>query len=81
MKLSVYAIRDNKVGFMQPFVDSNDASAMRGFGFAVNGQGVMSYSPADYDLFRVGSFDTDTGKLEEELPVNICSGISVIGEK
>lgn len=83
MKYPVYSIRDQKVGFQpQLIVEQSDQSAIRGFSYAINGnEGLMNYSPSDFDLFRIGEFDTETGEFKSVNPVNICSGISVYGEK
>ena len=83
MKYPVYCIRDQKVGFQpQLILEQSDSSAVRGFSFAINGNdGLMNYSPADFDLFRVGEFDTETGTFFPVVPVNVCSGVSVFGEK
>lgn len=78
----IYCVRDNKVGFQpQMLVEQNDASAMRGFKYAVNAEGLMNYSPSDFDLYKIGEFDTEKGSLVPCIPVNICSGSSVIGDK
>lgn len=65
MKKFIFAIRDNKTSFMDPFVDVSEESAKRGFFFALSNRpdSIMSYSPADFDLFLVGSFDTESGLI------------------
>lgn len=83
MKYPVFAYRDNKVAFMTPFIDQNDESAIRGFSYAINSEkGVMNFAPSDYDLYKLGEFDTDTGKL---IPLDVVelviSGSSVVGVK
>lgn len=79
----IYCIRDQKVGFQpQIIVEQSDQSAIRGFSYSINGNtGLMNYSPTDFDLFKIGEFDTETGKIDSVIPVNICSGISVYGDK
>lgn len=82
MKYPVYCIRDNKVGFQpQLLVEQNDATAVRGFSYAINAEGMMNYSPTDFELFKIGEFEVDTGKFDSIIPVNVCSGVSVIGDK
>lgn len=80
MKYGIYSVRDNKVGFGAPFVDISDQTAIRGFAFAVNQKvEVMSFAPQDYDLYRVGSFDTEKGEVvPENVPQFIASGTSLI---
>lgn len=79
----MYAYRDSKVGFLvPPMCDQSDQSAIRNFSYAINGnEGIMNYSPADFDLFKIGEFNTETGELKVIMPENICSGISVFGDK
>lgn len=83
MKYPLYCIRDNKVGFQpQILVEQNNATAIRGFSFAINNpSGMMNYSPSDFELFKIGDFDIDTGKIDVCIPENICSGVSVFKEK
>lgn len=81
MKQPLYCIRDVKVGFMAPTPDMSDQSAIRNFSYAINGDGIMNYSPKDFDLYKVGEFDTDTGQIDSCLPDLIVNGISVYGDK
>lgn len=82
MKYPVYCIRDSKVGFQpQLLIEQNDATAVRGFSYAINNEGLMNYSPKDYDLFKIGEFEIETGKFESIIPENVCSGASVFEDK
>lgn len=82
MKYPIYCYRDVKVGFMPPQCDQNDATAIRGFSYAVNGNdGMMNFSPKDFDLYRIGEFDTETGSIMSEIPTLVVTGISVFGDK
>lgn len=77
----VYSIKDHKVGYMPPTVDQNDGSAIRNFSYAVNSGGIMNYSPNDFDLFKIGDFDDEKGKMIGIVPELVVSGSSVFGEK
>ena len=78
----MYSIRDQKVGFMMPTCDQSDQSAIRNFSFAINGNnGLMNYSPKDFDLYKIAEFDDEKGEIKPLMPENICSGISVYSEK
>lgn len=82
MKYPIYSYRDTKVGFMPPQCDQTEQAAVRGFGFAVNGNnGIMNYSPADFDLYKLGEFDTETGNIEAIMPQFIVNGASVFNEE
>lgn len=77
MILNVYAIRDVKVGYMTPTFDQSDATATRNFGYAVShfSNNLMTYAPDDFDLYRLGKFDTEAGKLLPlDAPVFVAAG-------
>lgn len=70
----IYAVRDLMTGFMSPTVDMNDVSAARNFTHAVKtSDGVMHTNPSDFDLFRVGSFDTETGQIDSVWPIELIT--------
>lgn len=85
MIVPLYSIRDKLSGFSWPTVDTNDQTAIRNFTYAVNaGNNNMSFSPGDYDLYKVGFFDSERGILiQNESGVNefIISGTNVFGKK
>ena len=81
MKYPVFSIRDNKVGFMVPNCDQSRQSAIRNFSYAINNEGVMNYAPKDFDLYYVGEFDSDNGKIMSVLPELVVSGENVYGEE
>lgn len=67
MIYGVYAIRDLKTGYLAPTVDVNNASAVRNFRHAASRVESLFYSsPADYQLFRIGTYDTEDGVLIPE---------------
>lgn len=80
MKYPVYSYRDIKVAFGGPIVEMNDQTAIRGFAYAINqNEGLMNFSPKDYDLYRIGEFDTEKGILiPEKVPVLVMSGVSAV---
>ncbi len=82
MKLPMYSYRDRLVGFGKPLIDISDQTAIRGFSFQVNNpDGLENFSPKDYELYRIGTFDADTGKIiPEEVPVLIVEATAVIGD-
>ena len=74
MKLLLVAIRDAKVGYMIPQAEQSEQTAIRNFGMLVNtGEGLMGYSPNDFDLYKVGEYDTDKGTIEACTPDLIVS--------
>lgn len=81
MKLCLYSMRDLKGGFTPPNADVNDATALRNFAFAVNNSdSVMNFQPQDFQLFKVGEFDSEIGIVFSiDPPVLIADGNSVYG--
>lgn len=74
MKYGLYSIRDDKVGFLAPAIDYNDASAMRNFREVIN-DGDFSKHRHDLSLYRVGEFDTLSGTVcPADAPAFLCSG-------
>ena len=61
MRKFVYSVKDMKTKqFSDPVIDANDASALRGFSYAVNGGNeIMTFTPADFRLFRIGEWESD----------------------
>lgn len=77
MLLKIYAIKDTKVGFMQPFVQVNDAVAVREFGNLINsGSSVVSQNFEDMELYCLGSYSQDTGTIESDVQY-ILKGVDV----
>lgn len=81
MKYGIYSIRDRKTGFYPPTCDQNDASAVRNFEYAVNKEGLINYSPQDFDLYKIGYFDVESGHIEIVSPIEmLTTAIDVCGE-
>lgn len=80
MKYPIISVRDNKTGYLPPQVDQSEAAAIRNFEYAINKPDTLMYSyGADYDLFCIGEFDTDTGLISAlDAPALLVSGYSVI---
>lgn len=84
MKYPIYAVRDIHVGFNAPMTDINDQVAIRNFTYAINNpnNSVMNFVPKDYDLYKIGEFDSDTGLIaSESVPILIVTGSSVFGSE
>lgn len=81
MKYGLYCMRDVKGSFMAPAPDINDQTAVRNFAYAVNNNNsVMNFAPKDFQLYKVGTFDSDTGSVECITPmVFLTDGASMIG--
>lgn len=79
MKLGLYSIYDKMTGYMVPSYQQNDEQAARAFAFDVNSSdmSLLKVNPEDFQLERVGYFDTDTGEIEPCKPVVICTAVMV----
>lgn len=69
MKKNIYSIKDVKVGYGIPFHSLSDATAVRELKVAVNapkGTTIIADCPEDFQLYRIGSFDTDTGEFTND---------------
>lgn len=75
---SLYAIKDVKSGFSDPCVQVNDAVAARSFERQVPRISHDLGIPfSDFQLWRVGQFDMDSGLLRSETPELLLDGASL----
>lgn len=79
----LYSIRDNKTSFMAPQPAETEEQAIRNFSQLCNTPGsLMGFAPADFDLYKVGTFDTQKGVVAPSEPIQlVVSGASVLYEK
>ena len=77
MKYGIYVIRDQRTSFLTPTVDMNDASALRNFEHAVQDKNSLFFSHVeDYSLYRIGTYDSDTGSIDPEMATLLVDGKS-----
>lgn len=81
MILNLYVVRDLTTGFNQPWCDKNDEAAIRGFSYSVNNNDIMGFKPSDFQLFCVGTFDTEEGDVKGHIPELIVRGEEVIADR
>lgn len=82
MTMKMYSVRDLATNqFNQPFCELADDSAIRGFSYQVNNNGIMGFKPTDFQLFQIGEFDLEKGEVSGILPVLICRGEDVYADK
>lgn len=68
MNYKIFAIKDTKVGFMQPFIQPNEAVAVREFSNLVNaGNSVVSANYGDMELHCLGTYNQDTGVITSDV--------------
>ena len=68
MKLGMYSIRDKKIGYGDPIILANDEVAVRAFKQWVNSpnENQANQFIEDKELHKLGTFDTDQGRIEPE---------------
>ena len=69
IKNFLYAIKDVKVGFWKPFIQPNEAVAIRDFANMVN-SGRDSFIDDNYndlELWQIGTYDDSTGAIESDV--------------
>lgn len=83
MNYKIFAIRDKYTSFMSPAVDINEEAAKRNFAYAINNNpGVMNFAPSDYDLYQIGTYDSESGVIDALVPIKfVCNGMEVFNEK
>jgi len=63
------AVKDIKSNnFNRPFPEINRVNAVRGLSIVVNDPNTqLHHFPQDFELFQIGTFDDETGKLESSI--------------
>jgi len=73
--MKIYSIRDDAAQFfIQPFFANTDAQATRMF---IGSLGDSFPHRADFKLYALGTFDTETGQICGSGPVLVLAGLSI----
>ncbi len=80
MKLNAYTIYDVASGtYMRPFFSQADGEATRGFkDIATDADHQIGKHPEDYTLYRIGSFNDNTGKMEGEELEKLATALEMV---
>lgn len=79
MLYNLYSILDVNVGFGMPVVQDNDAVAMRNFENACTDKSsVFATHSADFSLWCIGTFHSDTGVVESIPQRKICAAYDFV---
>lgn len=75
-----FAVYDSKAGaFLAPFPANTYGIAERMFSDLVNTDGhQFNRHPADYSLHKIGTFDTDSGKLDNIPAEELVTGLQLL---
>lgn len=77
MKYPMFSIRDKaSATYMPPACELNEQTAVRNFGQAVN-EGGLKFQCEDFDLYKVGFWDDQSGEFETMTPIFVVNGIQV----
>lgn len=67
MKYGIFALKDKKVGFMNPFVQLNDEVAERTVKVGAMSDDAMTHNcPEDFELWKLGTYNSETGEIYAE---------------
>lgn len=61
---TLFSLKDKLSGFTDPFVDVNGPMCMRHIRNSLKQQSDFSLNPEDFELWQVGTFNTETGAFE-----------------
>lgn len=70
--MKVYCVKDEKIGFNQPFVCANDLDALRQFQDTINRPtqngipSTLTLHPEDFSLYCLGEWEQQTGVITPE---------------
>lgn len=80
MKLSIFAIKDTKTGFLSMTTEQNVQCAVRNFDHAMkNTQSLLYTHPEDFELYHLGEYDTESGIITPlPTPEFIVAGSSLV---
>lgn len=80
MIMHIFAIKDKKVAFMSLFTQANEEIAKRNFKNTVNNT-EMKLDPADFELWKLGTYNDLTGSIEQETKFIISAAEVIRAEK
>lgn len=67
MILQLYSIKDRVQGFIPLVPHANEDVALRWYKEMMHENLTMKLSPNDFTLYYMGTYDTETGKIESEV--------------
>ena len=78
--IKIYAIYDEKLeAYNRPFFLISDGVAIRAFQDEINNkESELSKHPEDYDLYKIGEYNEETGNITPNEPVLIGTGKALV---
>lgn len=80
MELKIFSIRDSKAeNYLQPFFNKTHGEAERNFReLARDDKSIVSKYPEDYDLYFLGTYDDNSGKLSPaDTPQHVVKAVNL----
>jgi len=80
MKTQLYGIFDTAAGvYQKPFFGQSDGEVIRSFqDISVDAEHPIGRHPEHYSLYRLGTFDDNNGKVENEENTCLCTAHAAI---
>lgn len=77
----MFAVFDNVAKmYMAPFIETTDGTAVRAVQDAMKGDHPFAKHPDDYTLCRLGTYDEETGQLNQDNKADIIEMRALAGE-
>lgn len=78
--IRIFAIYDQKLeAYNRPFFLISDGVAIRAFQDEINNkESELSKHPDDYELYKIGEYNEETGEINPNLPQLIASGRALV---
>lgn len=78
MTAGIYTVKDEMTStFLNPSVIKTDQEAVRVFKYNINNTPIWKDNPEDFSLYKVGTFDDNTGTIIGVTPEKLAGGRSV----
>ena len=76
----LFSLKDKLAGFSDPFVDVNGPICMRHIRNSLKQETDFSMNPKDFELFQLGSFNTDDGTFTSDIKklIDVADLIEVV---
>lgn len=80
MKFPIYSIRDRKSAYGMPILDTNDDTVKRTVYYQAMRDPIMNLHPNDYDIYKIGDMELDSGELIPCQPIFIVCLRDIVNE-
>ncbi len=79
MIFDIFCLKDARVGWLNPTFEQNENVAYRNFAHAVqNSDSILHSHAKDFSLYKIGTFDSDSGLINSCIPEFIVGGDDLV---